>query len=135
MLRTNGSVVVFKSHLWTDVEERVWAPILSGPPPLQADGPACILCEDCVYFIQFVGESGEENGLVKIGYSGQLVQRRHELAREYIGDRFRAGWLRVLGTVPGDRNREAIYHRRFHEFRVFGEWFEPHPDIIEAAQG
>jgi hypothetical protein len=34
----------------------------------------------------------------------------------------------VLATVRG--NFEVAYHRLFAEHRAFGEWFEPHPDIL-----
>ena len=74
-----------------------------------------------IYFIQ-AGTSGP----IKIGYSGGPIERR--LAALQTGH---PEPLRLLAAVDGDRSTEAELHRRFHPYRRSGEWFDPHPDLIQ----
>lgn len=74
-----------------------------------------------IYFIQ-VGTSGP----IKIGYSGGPIERR--LAALQTGHHEP---LRLLASLDGDRSTEAELHRRFHTHRRSGEWFDPHPDLIQ----
>ncbi|MGK3989282.1 YozE family protein [Sorangium sp. So ce136] len=74
-----------------------------------------------VYFIQ-AGPSGP----IKIGYSGGPVERR--LAALQTGH---PETLCVLATMDGDRFTEAELHRRFHGYRLSGEWFKPEPDLMD----
>ncbi|WP_437310639.1 GIY-YIG nuclease family protein [Sorangium sp. So ce388] len=39
--------------------------------------------------------------------------------------------LCVLATMDGDRSTEAELHRRFHSYRLSGEWFKPEPDLMD----
>jgi len=74
-----------------------------------------------IYFIQ----SGT-SGPIKIGYSGGSIERR--LAALQTGH---PEPLRLLASMGGDRSTEAELHRRFHTHRRSGEWFDPHPDLIQ----
>lgn len=38
--------------------------------------------------------------------------------------------LELLAQVPGDRKFEKSLHQKFEQYRLKGEWFQPHPDII-----
>lgn len=38
--------------------------------------------------------------------------------------------LTILGTMPGDRQEESILHNTFTRFRIRGEWFHAHPDLL-----
>lgn len=74
-----------------------------------------------VYFIQ----SGT-TGPIKIGYSAGPPGRR--LAALQTGH---PEPLRLLATIEGGRETEINLHRRFAAHRKTGEWFEPHPDVIQ----
>lgn len=66
----------------------------------------------CVYYIQ------RQDGLIKIGYSGNFAARLNSLTKEH-------GPLVVLATEAGDYDQEKFRHRQFAKFRVEGEWFKP----------
>lgn len=95
---------------------------------LVLDGPAAILREPCVYFAQVRWRDGTL-GLIKIGYTENLQSRMGTLWRQ-LYDR-RLPKLLVHLTLPGDKDLEAHYHRRFDHLRVEGEWFE---DCAEIRQ-
>lgn len=121
-VRWDGSACVFADSLWSPVELM--------PPrelPVKMDGPASIIDGQCVYFMQFIGKGGDE-GLVKIGTTGQLRVRRHQIPAE-LGFPHKQRWFRVLGTIPGGRDLEQELHAKFDNFREFGEWFAPDPDL------
>lgn len=90
-------------------------------PAVRLDAPATILYGQCIYLI------GPTNGLIKIGYSKQLNQRRYEIAKE-VG----VPEVQVIATMPGDKRGEAKLHRRFDNLRVWKEWFQDQPEIREA---
>jgi hypothetical protein len=74
-----------------------------------------------VYFVQ-----GKTTGLVKVGYAKGDPQIRV--------DSFRVGCpeeLEFLGSVHGGRDVEAAFHKVFAMWRVRGEWFWPHPSLME----
>jgi len=74
----------------------------------------------CVYFIQSQGTH-----TIKIGYTaGQVQNRLKDLQTAHPYQ------LSVLATLPGDQNYEKSLHQRFAEYRLKGEWFEPHPDLL-----
>lgn len=74
-----------------------------------------------VYFIQ-IGTSGP----IKIGFTAIGVERRLASLQTSHPEP-----LRVLAAINGGRDVEADLHNRFARFRLNGEWFEPHPDIIQ----
>lgn len=39
----------------------------------------------------------------------------------------------LMGTVPGDRQREIFLHRLLADHRMRGEWFAPHPTVVETV--
>jgi len=39
--------------------------------------------------------------------------------------------LKWIGAIPGGRAEERALHNKFAEHRVKGEWFNPHPSILE----
>lgn len=65
-----------------------------------------------VYFVQNPG-----NGLVKIGYSGDLSRRVLAISNG-LGCA-----VRVLRQLPGGPRTEKWLHRKFADLRVRGEWF------------
>ncbi len=73
-----------------------------------------------IYFIQ-----SEDTRKIKIGYSVNPTDRVKTLQTGHSCP------LRLLKIIPGDMKFERALHRKFFKFRVQGEWFEPHPDIIE----
>lgn len=129
-VRLSGSICIIRAHAenWTPPEPEYPPPL----PPLENVGPVSILQEPCVYFLQFVGE-GDLSGLVKIGYSRQLIIRRRQIPKE-LGE-FDPNWFEVLFTLPGDLQVEQGFHRKFHEHRRFGEWFEPEGALLEFMHG
>jgi uncharacterized protein YozE (UPF0346 family) len=74
-----------------------------------------------VYFVQ-VGTSGS----IKIGYTAGPTEKR--LAQLQTAN---PQPLRLLAEFDGDRDIEAGLHRRFSAHRASGEWFDPHPEIID----
>lgn len=74
-----------------------------------------------IYFVQ----SGDENGPIKIGYSKNTEQR---LAALQCSSPYK---LTLLGTMPGDRVWERYIHSQFEAFQATGEWFRPHPRLLQ----
>ena len=67
-----------------------------------------------IYFIQ---ETGFLRSRVKIGFSDNPKTR---LAQAQTQSPSR---LRVLLILEGDKDTEALYHRKFERYRKHGEWF------------
>lgn len=83
-----------------------------------------------VYLVQ-----DEANGWVKIGHSSYLKGRLRGLRsnpRRRLGGK--VGRLHVLATFPATPRLEQHYQREFAEWRIDGEWFLPHLDIIMFAK-
>ena len=72
-----------------------------------------------VYFV------GRPDGAIKIGRTADMPQRMQHLNREND-----AG-IQVWATVPGNNLDEFIFHWRFADDRIGGEWFRPSPDLVE----
>ncbi|MEB3191101.1 MAG: YozE family protein, partial [Snowella sp.] len=103
---------IFVLWQWEMLEEKLKLWGVNPPPPIEKSG--------CVYFIQSQGTH-----TIKIGYtSGQAQNRLKDLQTAHPYQ------LNILATLPGDRNYEKSLHQRFAEYRLKGEWFEPHPDLL-----
>jgi len=76
--------------------------------------------EGFVYFIR----SGKTHA-IKIGFTaGQVEKRLYSLQTAHP---FK---LELLATLPGTLEHEKSLHERFASFRLEGEWFQPHPDLL-----
>jgi hypothetical protein len=56
---------------------------------------------------------------IKIGYTANLKERHRMLGGE------------LLGSVPGDRDRERELHLLFADDKIHGEWFKESPSLQE----
>ncbi len=73
-----------------------------------------------IYFI-----SNRASKAVKIGYTANDPSARLRQLQTGHADR-----LELRGTTPGDREHEKRIHRRFAKYRISGEWFQAHPEVI-----
>lgn len=78
-----------------------------------------------IYFIQ-----AGDGGPVKIGYTMADPTLRVKVMGTHNHEE-----LTLLGSFPAPRSTETSLHRRFAEHRIRGEWFRPHPDLLEVALG
>jgi len=79
-----------------------------------------VTIEGCVYFIR-----SEKTHAIKIGFtSGQAEKRLSSLQTAHPYK------LQLLGTIPGPIEYEKSLHNRFARYRLEGEWFNPHPDLL-----
>ena len=63
---------------------------------------------------------------VKIGYSNDPIRR--------VGDLTQGPFpTSLLGQWEGERQDEKDFHRRFVQYRLYGEWFFPHPDLMKCV--
>jgi hypothetical protein len=74
-----------------------------------------------IYFAQ-----GEMTKRIKIGYTSGDPKGRFRALQTGSPDR-----LTLVAVMDGDVKEERELHRRFGKYRLFGEWFEPHPELIE----
>lgn len=79
-----------------------------------------------IYFLQ-----AGERGAVKIGFARTRlgVKRRIRSFQTHTVEQ-----LYLRAVVPGDREDEALLHRRFAAARVRGEWFTPVPELVECFE-
>lgn len=68
-----------------------------------------------IYFIQ---ETGLFRNRVKIGFTTNVKNRLVDLQ---IGS---ASPLRLIVVLPGDADVETVYHLKFAQYRLRGEWFK-----------
>ena len=80
--------------------------------------------EPCVYFIQ-----ADESGPIKIGFTADDPLRR--LNQLQTGN---ASTLKLLGSIKGTAVEEKELHAELSEWRLQGEWFEPHPTVLGTIQ-
>lgn len=75
-----------------------------------------------VYFVQ-----KHPKGAIKIGVAIDVPNRVKQL--QTGSDQT----LRILATFPGDEKFEKFLHEKFgaHRIRDNGEWFLPHPDLMD----
>jgi len=79
-----------------------------------------VAIEGCVYFIR-----SEKTYAIKIGFtSGQAEKRLNSLQTAHPYK------LRLLAITPGTMEYEKLLHDRFSSYRLEGEWFNPHPDLL-----
>jgi uncharacterized protein YozE (UPF0346 family) len=79
-----------------------------------------IVIEGCVYFIR-----SEKTHAIKIGFtSGRVEKRLNSLQTAHPYK------LQLLASIPGTLEYEKFLHERFAKFRLEGEWFQPHPDLL-----
>jgi hypothetical protein len=62
---------------------------------------------------------------VKIGFTKTSVRRRIMTLQQMAP--FRIKWL---GYFDGHYTEERKAHRKFHDIRVRGEWFQPTPEVF-----
>lgn len=67
-----------------------------------------------IYFFKDTG-----NGAIKIGYTG-ANDPKERLSQCQTGN---PNKLICLGTIPGDKEYEAILHNCFHDHHLSGEWY------------
>lgn len=72
-----------------------------------------------IYFLQ------NGSGLIKIGFADD-VEKRVAQIQPMAGEN-----LSVLCVIDGGRKIETELHKRFSEFRHFGEWFKPSQEIMD----
>jgi uncharacterized protein YozE (UPF0346 family) len=62
---------------------------------------------------------------IKIGFtSGEVSKRLSSLQTSHPYQ------LELLTTIPGNTDLERSLHQQFEQYRLRGEWFKPHPEII-----
>jgi hypothetical protein len=93
-----------------------------------SDGTSARLCSDClldkasrrrvVYFIQ-------AGNLVKIGFSGSVAVRMHQLQTAS------SETLSLVKAIEGDHALERDLHRRFGHLRSHREWFRSEGDLAD----
>jgi hypothetical protein len=74
-----------------------------------------------VYYVR------RQDGLIKIGVSGQLNRRLRALTEIH-------GALTVLALHAGGREAEQRMHARFAADRVTGEWFQPSLILLDHIE-
>lgn len=82
------------------------------------------MSDQYVYFIQ-----ADENGPIKIGFTADDPKRR--LSQLQTGN---ASALKLLGAIKGTAVQERQFHTALSEWRLQGEWFEPHPTVLATVQ-
>ncbi len=78
--------------------------------------------ESFVYFIQ---EKDIKNGPIKIGYSKNPEERLKQLQNS----NFRK--LKLLFKYKAGKEEESKLHKKFEEYRLYGEWFESNSEIMK----
>jgi hypothetical protein len=74
-----------------------------------------------IYFVK-----SNKNQEIKIGFtSGQVEERIRTLQTSHPYQ------IELLATISGDMKFERSLHERFKEYRLQGEWFFPHPELID----
>jgi hypothetical protein len=74
-----------------------------------------------VYFIQAVG-----GGPIKIGHAKSVTKR---LSTLQTGSGVQ---LRVLHEIRGGAIEEQGFHGALRQHRIKGEWFKPHPEVLDC---
>lgn len=78
-----------------------------------------------VYFLRWATPGGP----IKIGFTKISVRRR--LVQLKQSSPYDIEWL---GFFRGTYLDERAAHRKFHQYRLRGEWFEPHANILSFIE-
>lgn len=73
-----------------------------------------------IYFIQSI-----HGGPIKIGLTNEIKTRLHSIQT------MSPVKLKVIATIEGDYLTEKALHQIFSKYRLYGEWFDPCPEIME----
>ena len=73
---------------------------------------------------------GRHSGLIKIGMSKQPRFRVSRLQNDANGTGEQADLILYRSLSEWER----MYHDAFHPWRITGEWFAPHPDILAEIE-
>lgn len=73
-----------------------------------------------VYFIK-------AEGRIKIGFSDDVPTRVKQVLSAYPEGE-------LLASMPGDRELEKFFHRKFAADRIFGEWFTPTDELLSLVE-
>lgn len=128
----NGSVagnMNFYSKLGRQVAQAVLDHNIVSPEPrlvpsavvYQAITDAAL--EQMVYFIR-----AGKDGPIKIGIARDPASRLATLQTGHHDT------LEIVALTDGGSAQEAAYHAHFSDFRLRGEWFSPHPDILAEIE-
>jgi len=74
-----------------------------------------------IYFMM-----ADETQKIKIGFTAGKVEDR--LRSLQTGN---ASRLKVMAKIRGKKEYERVLHEKFSAFRLTGEWFDPHPDLLK----
>jgi hypothetical protein len=77
--------------------------------------------EGFVYFVKPVGMAGP----IKIGFTASTKTRIQQMMS---WSPFR---LELMAFTPGTMDDEQELHQIFSDHRNHGEWFNPHPDLLD----
>ena len=73
-------------------------------------------------YIYFIEDS--QNKTIKIGISKKVLSRFKNLQTSNSNS------LNLIGAIPGDYSLESQLHSKFKKYRINGEWFKKHKDIL-----
>ncbi len=76
-----------------------------------------------IYFVQ-----GESGGPIKIGYT-KNIEKRLTLLQSGYPDR-----LILLASMAGTEENEEAIHIELQQYRLRGEWFSPHENVLEKVK-
>lgn len=76
-------------------------------------------------FVYFIRAKGDPSSPIKIGWTTNIIGRLEALQTGFPHE------LEVVGSTPGDIQREKDLHKRFSGLRLRGEWFSPSADLLE----
>lgn len=79
-----------------------------------------VTTEGYIYFIR-----SEKTHAIKIGFTAGQVEKR--LSSLQTAHPYK---LELLATFPGAIEYEKSLHDRFSSYKLEGEWFNPHPDLL-----
>tara|TARA_Y100000034_G_scaffold136776_1_gene215663 strand:- start:3316 stop:4029 length:714 start_codon:yes stop_codon:yes gene_type:complete len=76
-----------------------------------------------IYFVRALPD-----GPIKVGHSSNVPERLKQLQQSSPQN------LAVIKTVEGGFAEERALHEKFNKYRLHGEWFSPHPSLINFIE-